>query len=697
MAVLSKIRERSMFLIIIIGLALFAFVLDPSTLGDLFNSSKVNEIGEVDGDVISRQEFTTALEAYKTQTGSSVSDIQATKTVWDNIVRKKIYQAQLEKAGIVVGENDVWMEVLNSQSVQGNPEFLNEAGIFDESKVKQFLKDIETNNTQLSNAWNNYIKQIKDNSERNTYNNLVTAGLGASLKEGENNYLNNNTKLNAQFVYLPFTSLADSLVKVSTSEITSYINDHEKDFQVEASRDLSYVKFDTKATAEDQEAIKSELSSLKEEFKTTTNNVAFLLDNDSDLDLDEIFKFKNQVPVEVAATIFDGKEGDVFGPYKESGYFKMTKITEVVQMPDSVKASHILIPFVGSQRATPDITRTEAQAEKLADSILAVVKRSKRKFKTLAKQFSSDKANAEKGGDLGYFNYARMTPAFRDFTFAKKVGSVGVVKTPFGFHIIRVDAQKNKQSAMKLATIAKKIVPSEATENVMFENAEKFALEVSKNGNFYDVAKANNYTARPAIGVKVLDESVPGLGKERGIVSWAFGDVEVGDFQRFDTENGHVVVFITAKTKKGTAPVAKEASKVRAILLKEKKATLLSAKMTGSSLAEIANANKTSVRNASNISLQSTTLSGAGAEPKVVGAMFYAGKDKLHTKVVGSKGVYAFVVTKKELPTALPNYDAERKRIADARKRQTFKMYEALKSAATINDNRGSALYGANQ
>ena len=89
MAVLSKIRERSMFLIIIIGLALFAFVLDPSTLGDLFNSSKVNEIGEVDGDVISRQEFTTALEAYKAQTGSNVSDMQATKTVWDNIVRQK--------------------------------------------------------------------------------------------------------------------------------------------------------------------------------------------------------------------------------------------------------------------------------------------------------------------------------------------------------------------------------------------------------------------------------------------------------------------------------------------------------------------------------------------------------------------------------------------------------------------------------
>ena len=90
MAVLSKIRERSMFLIIIIGLALFAFVLDPSTLGDFFNSTKINEIGEINGESISRQEFAAELEAYKQQAGNRVSEMQASKTVWDNIVRKKI-------------------------------------------------------------------------------------------------------------------------------------------------------------------------------------------------------------------------------------------------------------------------------------------------------------------------------------------------------------------------------------------------------------------------------------------------------------------------------------------------------------------------------------------------------------------------------------------------------------------------------
>ena len=94
MAVLSKIRDRSLFLILVIGLALFAFVLDPSTLTDFFNSSKINEIGEVNGETISRQEFIQELDSYRQQNGGRVSDIQAAKVVWDNMLRKKIYQKQ---------------------------------------------------------------------------------------------------------------------------------------------------------------------------------------------------------------------------------------------------------------------------------------------------------------------------------------------------------------------------------------------------------------------------------------------------------------------------------------------------------------------------------------------------------------------------------------------------------------------------
>jgi peptidylprolyl isomerase/peptidyl-prolyl cis-trans isomerase D len=691
MAILSKIRERSLFLIIIIGLALFAFVLEPSKLGDFFNSSKVNEIGEVNGEAISRQEFATAVDEYKKQAGGRVSDMQATKTVWDNILRKKIYQNQLSEAGITVGEEDVWKEITSAPSVKDNPQFLNEAGLFDEAKFKQFLATEKENKSQMWLAWSNYMNQIRDNSERNTYNNLVTAGLGASLKEGENEYLIENTKMGAQFVYVSYSSVADSLVTVSKSEIESYIKDNPNDFQVDASRDLSYVKFDINATTEDKEAIKSDVATLIEDFKNTTDNKEFLAENNSDVNLVDNFIFKESVNSLIADEMFAGKLGDVFGPYEDKGFFKVSKITAVSKIPDSVKASHILIPFVGAQRATPDITRTEEEAKKLADSILIVVKRSKRKFADLAKEFSSDKSNSEKSGELDWFNYNRMTPAFRDFSFTNKEGTIDIVKTPFGFHVVRIDAQKNIQKVLKLATFGTTIVASEATENLIFQQAEQFALETSKDKKFFSVAKENAYTTKQAIGLKVLDESVPGLGNQRQIVSWAFGkDVKPGNFKRFDLEGSHVVAFITRKTEKGLMPAANATSSIKPILVNKKKANFIADKLKGSTLQEIATANKTTVRSANGFNLKTTTLSGVGVEPKIVGAMYNAELNKMYNNIEGTRGVFAFIVTNKDLPTALPNYDTNRKQISQARKRLTYKIYEAVKKASNIEDNRAS-------
>ena len=276
MAVLSKIRERSMFLIIIIGLALFAFVLDPSTLGDFFNSNKINEVGQINGESITRQEFIQELESYKQQVGNSVPEMQAVNTVWENILRKKIYQNQLNEAGITIGESDVWNELIAIPFVQNNPEYQNEAGLFDEQKFKQFLADTKENNKELWAQWSSYMGQIRDNLSTTTYNNLITAGLGASLKEGESEYLYENTKLNAEFVYLTYTSISDSLVKIKKSEVESYIKKHEDDYKVDASRDINYVTFEILPTVEDENVLKAEVFSLIEDFKLATNYILFL-------------------------------------------------------------------------------------------------------------------------------------------------------------------------------------------------------------------------------------------------------------------------------------------------------------------------------------------------------------------------------------------------------------------------------------
>ena len=696
MAVLSKIRERSMFLIIIIGLALFAFVLDPSTLGDFFNSSKVNEIGEVNGESISREEFVQELEDYKQQAGGQVSEMQAVKAVWDNILRKKIYENQLSQAGITIGEADVWKELVNAPFVQNNPQYQTESGLFDESKFKQFLATEKINKTELWSQWSSYMNQIRDNAETNTYNNLVTAGLGASLKEGELEYLLENTKLDAQFVYVSYSSIADDVVKIKKSEVESYIKSHEADFKVEASRDISYVQFNIEATPADELVIKNDVSALIEDFKNTTNEAVFLSENNSDSSLNPNYQFKNQINHESSAQIFEANKGDVVGPYKDNGFFKISKVLEISQMPDSTRASHILIPFIGSERVAADVTRTEAEAKVLADSLLAVVKTSVGKFGELAKTYSSDLGSGAKDGDLDWFTYARMTPLFRDFCFEGKKGDIGVVKTPFGFHVIKIDDQKNSQKVVKLATLSRKIIASEATENVTFRNAEEFALAVSKNNNFNKLASDKKYIPRIAVGLKVLDENVAGLGNQRQIVSWAFGkETKVNDFKRFDLDGSHVVAFVTGAEEKGLMSAEKATNTVRPILLNEKKAALLKDKLKGTSLSEIATANKTTVTSNNGLTLNSPTLSGVGVEPKIVGAMYNAQLNKVYNSVEGDRGVYAFKVTKKELPTALPNYDSNRKRIGETRKRLTYKMYEAIKNASDIEDNR-AIMYSSN-
>ncbi|PWG04138.1 peptidylprolyl isomerase [Polaribacter aquimarinus] len=706
MAVLSKIRERSMFLIIIIGLALFAFVLDPSTLGDFFNSNKVNEIGEVNGESISRQEFADELESYKQQRGGRVSEMQAVKAVWNNILRQKIYKNQLEEAGISVGEADVWKELINVPSVKNNPQYLNEAGLFDESKFKQFLADTKENNPQLWSAWSNYMNQIKTNTERNAYDNLINAGLGASLKEGEADYFINNTKLNTQFIFIPYSSIVDSLVNVTKSDIANYIKENEADFKVDESRDISYVKFDITATPEDEAAIKDEVSKLLEDsidrnkqtvvgLKNATNYKEFLNENDSDINLDENFKFKKDISNVISEKVFAGSKGDVFGPYKDKGFFKISKITEISKMPDSVKASHILIPFVGSQAANNETTKTEAQAKKTVDSIFNLVKRNKAKYTEIANEVNPDGTKG-KGGDIGWVNYtAAFSPNFdadfANYMFNNKKGDINVVKTKFGFHIIRIDDQKNAQKVVKLVTFGRKIVASEATENAVFQKAEQFALELSKERRFTEVSKENKYLIRPAVGLKVLDENVPGLGNQRQIVSWAFGaNTKVGTFKRFDLEGSHIVAIVSSKVDKGLSPVNKASARVKPILKNRKKAEIIRAKLNGNTLQEIANSNNTAIKTGTNVTLKSPTLSGAGSEPKIVGAMYNAELNKVYKGIEGNRGVYAFVVTKKELPTALPNYEASRKRIAQSRKGLNYRIFESIKKATEVKDYRAN-------
>lgn len=721
MAILSKIRERSLALIAVIGLALFAFVLDPSTISDFFNSSKINKVGVVEGEPISRQEFAEAVDNYKRSGGNRATEMQAAKFVWDNILREKIYENQLEEAGITIGETDVWNQIISNQFIQTNQQFLNEAGLFDEDKFKLFLSQIQQSEDQRTwEAWKGFMDGIASTFKTDTYNNLVNAGLGASLKEGEFQYLEENTKFSADFVFIPYTSIADSLITVKKSDIESYIKKSPKSFETEASRDIRYVEFKLEPTEKDKQDIKAEVAKLIEDrkeyskvsksevtvlgFKNATEYEEFFQENGSDLPFSENYLATSDLIPAIKDQMATKQVNDVVGPYENLRRVNVSKIIDIVQKPDSVKTSHIIVPFVGSLAANPSVTKTEAQAKKTIDSIYRLVRNNKEKFAEIANEINTDGTKG-KDGDIGWVRYnvaysANFDKDFADYMYNNGKGKVGVVKTKFGFHIIRIDDVTKKTKLYKLVTFSRDILPSQETENAVFQKVENFALEIgSKYNTFEEAVKGNNLNSKPAIGLKMFDDRVPGLsGNQRDIISWAFkGDTKLNQYKRFDLDNGgYVVAIVTGKANKGLKSALAASATVRPKIVNEQKAELIKKKMNGSTLADIAKANNVNVRKMANVALRSPSITGVGSEPKIIGSMFLAVENQLYNQIVGDKGVFAYVITKKESPTELPNYESVRQRLAAQRRSKTINIFKALKNTLDIKDNR-DYYYGIEQ
>ena len=291
-----------------------------------------------------------------------------------------------------------------------------------------------------------------------------------------------------------------------------------------------------------------------------------------------------------------------------------------------------------------------------------------------------------KGGDLDWFVYATMIPEFRDYSFDNQIGDMGVVKSQFGFHVIRIDDQKNRQKTIQVGTFSKKIDPSENTENEVFEKAETFASELTEGKNINDLAKHYNLLVRPVLNLEVFDDNISQLGSQRQIVRWAFDEAtSVKDIKRFDTDNGYTVVILNKKNKAGLSARGQD---VRGILMAKKKAEFIKARSTGETLEEIAEQNNTQKRTARAVSNSSPVFAGSGRFVDIAGVVTSLDENVLTKDIVGQSGVAFAVVTKKTLPTEMNNYSGNKKIIERTMASRSVQIYEAIKDNSDVVDNR---------
>jgi peptidyl-prolyl cis-trans isomerase D len=701
MAILAKIRQRTLVLILIIGLALFAFV-----ISDVFNNNDTgeklpNEIGTVNGENIPLRKFQNQVEYGMNISRGSQSTMQVVNAIWDEEVRNTLITQQLDELGITIEKDEIWNLLIASPNITNNPLFKDEAGVFVEGKLREYVNNLEANqdfSTQNKIDYQNWIsteQYTEREAKKALYYNLVKAGSIATVKEGELAYRMENDKVTFKYVQVPYTSIVDSLVEIRKSDVQKYIDNHKSAFEVKASRDIQYVYFPEVPSKSDEDGTKKYVEELKEGFATAEDANGFATEN-TETNETPSFAYRTQLPGVTADGIMAMEVGDVYGPYKVGNQYKISRLVETKQLPDSVKSRHILIRFTGAQGAEPGLTKTKEEAKKQADSILAVVKRSKSKFADIATKMSDD-TSKDKGGDLGWFSVgtrANLTPTFREFVFEEAVGAMDVVESPFGYHIIEIQEQKNTQKTVKLATINKQVEVTEKTLGDLFTTSSKFESEAGKSEDaFLEVAKAGSYEVKPVNKIKELDARISGLPEQRQIVRWSFDeDTKIGDIRRFSVGSGFIVVQLTAKQAAGLSSVEEASARVVSILRNEKKAeTIKKNNAEFKTLADLAAANGATVQQATSLSMAAPSIPGVvGDEQKVVGAAFALDKGATSGLIAGKSGVFMIEVVEKTAAPTKDTYLTEMNTLRNQRAANaTNSVFEALKSAAEITDNRG--------
>ena len=705
MAILNSIRKRGVFLIIIIALALFSFILADVIRNGGFSSEKsLTTVATINGETLTRDIFMKQVELTQRNLGENGTTAQAINMVWDRELRNVLQQQQYDALGLTAQKEQ--LEESLRMGLASNPTFQDADGVFSALKVQEYIANVKATNPTAYQQWLDYENNLKSGALQTTYYNMIKAGMRSTLSEGEQEYRYQNDKINMQYVYVPYTSIPDTDVSVTDSEIEAYIRKNAADYEQTPQVDVQFVSFSEAPSDADIADAETTITSLLKDREVYNSNINateilkglentqdyqnFINDN-SDVPFQDRYFFKSDIPEAIAEDLFATPLNGIYGPYKLGNNNNISKVIGITQMPDSVQSRHILIRYQGSFRASDAITRSKEDAKAMADSIAGVLKRNKNKFEALAKTLSDDKSNSDNGGDLGYSGPGKLTKDFNDFIFDNKTGTLGVVETEFGFHVVEVQEQKNKQKAMKFATISKEIEASEKTLNEVFANASRFEVAAQK-GDFSQIAKTQELALKPVNKIGALDATIPGVGNNRSIVNWAFGeDVSVGDVKRFSILDGYVVVQLTRKSPKGLMSIAEASSLVMPKLRNAYKAKQIMATISGDDLDAIASSQGITVQNATAITMAAPTIPGAGAEPEVVGAAFAKAAGETTSLIAGEKGVFKVRVTAVNNAPALENYASYANQLnSAATPAVNTKVYQALKNAAEIEDNRAN-------
>ena len=294
MATLQKIRSKGPLLVIVIGLALFAFI-----AGDAWKVLQPHQgkqdVGEVNGKALSAQDFQQMVEELSdviklTNNLQSLNDEQLTSLrdqVWNTYVTNQLIAGEAEKLGLKVTDKEIQTVIeegtnpLLMQTPFRNPQ----TGAFDKDMLKKFLADYANMDAtkmsaeyaeyyhRMGNFWKFIEKTLKQSLLVEKYQNLISKSFISNPVAAEDAFNGRTEESDILLAGVPYSSISDSTVTVSDSEIKDLYNQRKESFKQEIeTRDIKFVDVHVVPSAADRENVQKEVTESANQLASTTSD-----------------------------------------------------------------------------------------------------------------------------------------------------------------------------------------------------------------------------------------------------------------------------------------------------------------------------------------------------------------------------------------------------------------------------------------
>lgn len=645
MAVIGKIREQSTLVLIIIGGAIIAFILT-----DLFSAKAGGgqgpiNLAEINGESISPQEFDERVnQAYDNYTQRTQQELdERTKSslresVWNEIMADKLLGNEMEKLGVQVTTKELFDMV---QGENPHPQVLQaftdpNTGQFNRDQVVRFLQDLDANETQKT-QWVEFERALKRNRRMEKYNNLIKEGLYTPSALATMQAKENSGAIAMKYIYKPYTSIVDSTISLSESDIEAYYNEHKEEYEQKASRKIAYAYLPVVPSDKDQADAKLWVENTAEKFKEAKNDSTFVNAN-SDARFDPTYYSQKYGPAGVDTLLWNQEVGYVAEPKLVGDVWSIYKVKSTKVAPDSVRARHILISTQ---------TRPEETAKQTADSVLNLLQGGATIESLIS--LSEDPVSAENGGDLNWFAEGGMIKPISDTAFAANVGEFKITQSQFGYHIIEVTDKTDDVKKIQIATITRAIEPSRETFEELFNKANSFSINVKDMESFKAEITAQNLQQRSAV-LASEDNTIQGLTSSRDLTRWVKEANEGDVSEAKDVGDAFAVAIVESVDEEGISPLDKVRNRIEYLARVDKKAEVLKKEMEGgASIGELAGNTGLSVENA-NLTFASPAIPAVGLEPTVVGVASSLAEGEMSEPIQGANGVFVIQIDKKTDP-----------------------------------------------